>query len=44
MAGYHDLLETLPAYLPGFTMEWFLSVAVPAFETNHQVIWKKSSG
>jgi hypothetical protein len=42
MAGYHDLLEVLPSHLAGFTSEWFVSVAVPAFEANHQVIWKRS--
>jgi hypothetical protein len=42
MAGYHDLLDTLPRHLPKFTMEWFVSVAVPAFEANHRVIWKRS--
>ena len=42
MAGYHDLVETLPTHLPGFNLEWFLAVAFPAFETNHQVIWKKT--
>ena len=42
MAGYHDLLEALPSHLPKFTRDWFLAVALPAFETNRQVIWKKS--
>ena len=42
MAGYHDLIEILPGHLAGFTLGWILSVAVPAFKTNHQVIWKRS--
>ena len=41
MVGYHDLLEILPRRLRSFNMEWFLSVASPAFETNHRIIWKK---
>lgn len=41
MAGYHDLLEVLPSCLAGFTLEWFPSVAFPAFKTNHRVIWKR---
>lgn len=43
MAGYHDLLEVLQNRLPNFTLEWFFDVAFPAFETKHQIIWKKSS-
>ena len=43
MAGYHDLLEALPNRLPKFNLEWILAVAVPAFETNHQIIWKRSA-
>lgn len=42
MAGYHDLLQALPTRLPGFTLAWFLDVAFPAFETNHQTIWKRT--
>ncbi len=42
MAGYHDLLDALPRHLPKFTLEWILAVAVPAFETSHQIVWKKS--
>jgi hypothetical protein len=42
MAGYHDLLQTLPSRLPGFTLAWFSEVAFPAFETNHRTIWKRS--
>jgi hypothetical protein len=42
MAGYHDLLEALPSRLPKFTLEWIFSVAVPAFEANRQIIWKRS--
>ena len=42
MAGYHDLLEVLPSRLPKFTFEWFRAVAFPAFEANHQIIWKRS--
>jgi hypothetical protein len=42
MAGYHDLLGVLPRYLAGFNLEWFSSVAFPAFDTNHQIIWRKS--
>ncbi|SRR6266566_2540607 len=42
MAGYRDLLEVLPSRLPKFTLEWIFAVAVPAFETNHQIIWKRS--
>ncbi len=42
MAGYHDLLEALPSRLPEFAVEWFFTVAFPAFETNHQIIWKRS--
>ena len=42
MVGYHDLLEALQRHLPRFTLEWFLDVAVPAFETNHQIIWKRA--
>jgi hypothetical protein len=42
MAGYHDLLETLSRHLPEFTTEWFFSVAFPAFDTNHRLIWKRS--
>lgn len=42
MAGYHDLLEVLQIRLPNFTLEWFLDVAIPAFESKHRVIWKRS--
>ena len=42
MAGYHDLLEVLRNRLPKFTLEWMFDVAVPAFETKHQIIWKRS--
>ena len=42
MAGCHDLLEALPSRLPKFTLEWIFTVAVPAFEANHQIIWKRS--
>jgi hypothetical protein len=42
MEGYHDLLQTLPSRLPGFTLAWFSDVAFPAFETNHQTIWKRA--
>jgi hypothetical protein len=42
MVGYHDLLQVLPTRLPGFSSEWFSSVACPAFKTNNQVIWKRS--
>lgn len=42
MAGYHDLLEVLQSRLPRFTLEWIFDVAVPAFETKHQIIWKRS--
>jgi hypothetical protein len=42
MAGYHDLLEALQSRLPKFTLEWLMDVAVPAFETKHQIIWKRS--
>jgi len=42
MAGYYDLLEALPSRLPKFTLEWIFTVAVPAFEANHQIIWKRS--
>lgn len=41
MAGYHDLLEVLQRRLPRLTLEWFLDVAFPAFETKHRVIWKR---
>jgi hypothetical protein len=43
MAGYHDLLQTLPSRLPGFSVGWFFDVAFPAFETNHRTIWKRTS-
>jgi hypothetical protein len=42
MAGYYDLLQTLPDRLPGLTSTWFLEVAFPAFEMNHQTIWTRS--
>jgi hypothetical protein len=42
MAGYHDLFEVLPSRLPNFTLDWVFTVAIPAFETNHQIIWKRS--
>lgn len=42
MAGYHDLLEVLQSCLPEFTLEWFCDVAFPAFETQHQIVWKRS--
>ncbi|MCX6904115.1 MAG: hypothetical protein NTW03_11705 [Verrucomicrobia bacterium] len=42
MAGYHDLFEALPRRLVKFTYAWFFGVAHPAFETNHQVIWKRA--
>jgi hypothetical protein len=42
MFGYHALLELLPIYLSNFNMTWFPAVAFPAFETKHQIIWKKS--
>jgi hypothetical protein len=42
MAGYHDLLEILPTYLPKFTSDWFYAVAVPAFKNNHRIIWKRT--
>jgi len=40
--GYHDLLNLLPIRLPQFTLQWIFAVAVPAFEANHQIIWKRS--
>ena len=43
MAGYHDLLDLLQSRLPGFTMDWIFDVAIPAFETKHQIIWKRST-
>jgi len=43
MAGYQHLLDDLPSCLPEFSMQWIWSVAFPAFETNHQIIWKRSS-
>lgn len=42
MAGYHELVEALAKYLPGFGLDWFSDVAFPAFETNHRVIWRRS--
>jgi len=42
MAGYHDLLEVLQSRLPKFSLEWIFDVAIPAFETKHQIIWKRS--
>jgi hypothetical protein len=42
MAGYHDLLQTMQNYLPGFTLNWVLDTASPAFATNHKVVWKRS--
>ncbi len=41
-AGYHDLLKVLPSRLPKFALDWIFAVAVPAFEANHQIIWKRS--
>jgi hypothetical protein len=41
MAGYHDLLELIPEHLTKFNLEWFSSIARPAFASNHQVIWKR---
>ena len=42
MKGYHDFLEVLQCRLPKFTLEWFLDVAFPAFESKHQIVWKRS--
>jgi len=42
MAGYHDLLEVLQSRLPKFTLDCIFDVAVPAFETKHKIIWKRS--
>lgn len=42
MGGYHDLLEVLQRRLPKFTLEWIFDVAIPAFETKRQIIWKRS--
>ncbi len=42
MAGYYDLVQVLPERLPGFALDWFLSVAFPAFDANHQIIWRRS--
>jgi hypothetical protein len=42
MAGYHDFLEVLQCRLPRFTLEWICDVAIPAFETKHQIIWRRS--
>jgi len=43
MAGYHDLLEEMQKRLPKFDLNWFCDVAFPAFETKHQVIWRRAS-
>lgn len=40
MAGYYDSLQAAEKYLPGFTLNWILDTAFPAFATNHKVIWK----
>jgi hypothetical protein len=42
MVGYHDLLELIPEHLPKFNRGWFSSIALPAFASNHQVIWKRT--
>jgi hypothetical protein len=41
-ASVEDGLEALQSRLPNFTLEWFPDVAFPAFETKHQIIWKRS--
>lgn len=46
MQGWQQLVDQLPAYLPGtlvFT-EWFHDVAFPAFKTNAKTIFERVVG
>ena len=43
MDGWFELMEKLPEYLPGCKKfhEWFMNVAVPAFETNETTLYQR---
>lgn len=43
MAGYQRVVEAMERFLPGFTTDWWRSVAFPAFETNYRTVWKKAA-
>ncbi|MDQ3801973.1 MAG: hypothetical protein M3384_21320 [Acidobacteriota bacterium] len=45
MAGWQELAENLPEYLPGCKSfaEWYMDVAFPAFETKLTCIYAKES-
>jgi len=42
MSGYNDLLEALQNHLSGFALVWVLDTTLPAFATNHKVIWERN--
>jgi hypothetical protein len=42
MAGWSDLTDALPVYLPGCESDWFKGVAFPAFETNLTEIYRRT--
>jgi hypothetical protein len=46
MSGFDTLVQSLPTYLPGCQTfgEWFLTVAIPAFELNLTVIYERPAG
>ena len=46
MSGFGELVQYLPTYLPGCQTfgEWYLPVAIPAFELNLTVIYERPSG
>ena len=43
MDGWDSLVQKLPEYLPGCKKfhEWFMDVAIPAFETNETTLYQR---
>lgn len=43
MEGFDALLKEMDHRCPELAANWWSRVALPAFATNHQVIWKRRS-
>ena len=45
MKGWAEFLDAVEASLPGFHRQerWWHKVMVPAFETNHETLWKREA-